>query len=490
MNTLIKEQAYIRMSAPNLSGSLDYKQMVEIFEKINHILVEEGVENQMKLVFLKNKISETGAKFDNSEQLRLQRRFSQALRINITKSLLSSPYRELSARISDSNLLQWFCQFDHPQVLKLPSKSTLNNLAHSIPHEMVRGFHNILMKAVHEGMDSLDEEIDFSSIYADSTCIKLNIHHPIDWVLIRDSVKSIMRTIKTIRKHGLKHRMSPPDNFIKKVNQLSIEMTMTKSQRKQESKKKRKDVLRELKSLLRTVEKHGHRYLKIIQYSWEKSSLSKKQAERLSMNLVNILDQVDDVIFQAHERIIGERKVKNKDKVLSLYEKHAQVYTRGKAGAEVEFGLQLFVAETEQGLLIDWDLRDGKPKNDSKFVKPCVERIKKNGITPKEFTGDRGFVSKHADSYLRDNKIKNQIYPRNVSKARRKKSQPRFLEASNRRSQTEGRIGIFKNNFLGGKLKSKGYQNQNTQVAWAILAHNLWILARMPIEFKKDKLIA
>ncbi len=45
-----------------------------------------------------------------------------------------------------------------------------------------------------------------------------------------------------------------------------------------------------------------------------------------------------ETIQQAHERIIGERKVLNQDKILSLYEKNIYVIVRGKANAEVEFG--------------------------------------------------------------------------------------------------------------------------------------------------------
>jgi hypothetical protein len=52
--------------------------------------------------------------------------------------------------------------------------------------------------------------------------------------------------------------------------------------------------------------------------------------------MINVLDQVDDIIFKANERIIGERKVVNITKILSLYEKHTQVYKRGKVGADVD----------------------------------------------------------------------------------------------------------------------------------------------------------
>jgi len=56
----------------------------------------------------------------------------------------------------------------------------------------------------------------------------------------------------------------------------------------------------------------------------------------------------------------------------------------------------------------------------------------------------------------------------------------RFVKLQKRRSQTEGRIGIFKNNFLGRPLRVKGFNNRRLAVAWAMLTHNLWALARMP----------
>ena len=56
-------------------------------------------------------------------------------------------------------------------------------------------------------------------------------------------------------------------------------------------------------------------------------------------------------IRQAHERIIGERPVASADKILSLYEDDLHVIVRGKAGAEVEFGNTLLLAENLDGII-------------------------------------------------------------------------------------------------------------------------------------------
>jgi hypothetical protein len=48
----------------------------------------------------------------------------------------------------------------------------------------------------------------------DTTCLKANIHHPVDWLLLRDGTRTLIKAIKLIRKHGLKHRMQNPDSFL------------------------------------------------------------------------------------------------------------------------------------------------------------------------------------------------------------------------------------------------------------------------------------
>ena len=55
-----------------------------------------------------------------------------------------------------------------------------------------------------------------------------------------------------------------------------------------------------------------------------------------------------------------------------------------------------------------------------------------------------------------------------------------FAQLQTRRAQTESRIAIFKNGFLGRPMRSKGFVHRENRVAWAVLAHNLWVIARLP----------
>ena len=67
-----------------------------------------------------------------------------------------------------------------------------------------------------------------------------------------------------------------------------------------------------------------------------------------------------------------------------------------------------------------------------------------------------------------------------------KRDRPEFMivhkgiKHQKRRAQTEARIGIFKNSILDGSLYERNIENKQMKVAWAVLAHNLWCIARLP----------
>jgi hypothetical protein len=96
-----------------------------------------------------------------------------------------------------------------------------------------------IMSKFGKSSSSLTENIDLSSLYVDSTCVNLNVYHPIDWILLKDAIKTIVKSIKCLRNHGLKNRISQPDGFVKQENRIVMNMTLSRSHRRNESKKKR-----------------------------------------------------------------------------------------------------------------------------------------------------------------------------------------------------------------------------------------------------------
>ena len=72
--------------------------------------------------------------------------------------------------------------------------------------------------------------------------------------------------------------------------------------------------------LTRRVCNHALNHLKLLEEKWETTEISRSQVEQILQQINNVTDKLAAAIKNAHERIIGERQVANKDEILSLYE--------------------------------------------------------------------------------------------------------------------------------------------------------------------------
>ncbi len=104
---------------------------------------------------------------------------------------------------------------------------------------------------------------------------------------------------------------------------------------------------------------------------------------------------------------------------------------------------------------------------------------------------DRGFDSARSRQKLQENETFNGLCPRDIKQMRKRlRNDEVFVTAQKRRAQTEGRVAILKNFFLNGTPRAKGFHNRQLQVTWAVLAHNLWVVARCPWAEESEKLLA
>jgi hypothetical protein len=309
--------------------------------------------------------------------------------------------------------------------------------------------------------------------------VQANVHFPVDWVLLRDAARTLIKAVILIRRHGLKHRMPEPSAFMRRMNRLAIEMTHAR--RTTDSRKARKRALRGMKTLMGIIARHARRYHRLLEERWAETDWSEGQAAQVLRRIAGVLEKLPAAIKQAHERIIGERQVPNGKKRLSLYEDDLHVIVRGKAGAEVEFGNTLLLTEQSDGLIVDFEFLREQAPAESKLLPRSLARLEKlTGKTPLALATDRGFDSAANRQLLEEKEIINGICPKAPAELKARLGDEIFHGLQQRRAQTEGRIGIFKHKLLGGLLRAKGYAHRAMAIHWAVLAHNLWVLARLP----------
>lgn len=490
---IIAFQPSLRPPLLPVLGSLDYFVQRQLFERIDAILGESKLDKEFLALAIKDQGIDLARLSGKRAALFAQFSFV-CLRSNIARKLTGLAHRAFCARLADSPLLQWFLHVGQIDQVKVFAKSTSHRFENWLQADRVRKINERLIAlSIVEPTGTeqrrpfdLREPIVVDDAFFDTTCLKTPMHFPVDWVLLCDAVRTLMKGTICLRKAGLKTRMpQEPADFMRDMNKLC--MAMSGQRRAAQGRKRRKAILRQMKKLAKRVQGHAQAHLDALAARRGETELSEGQARVIARRLEKVIAQLPAAIQQAHERIIGGRQVSNADKILSLYDDHVSVIVRGKAGAEVEFGNKLSLVENKQGLIIDYQLHRGNP-SDSKLVEPSIKRMKDEMKLPvSKLWADRGMFSKHNEAVLEAHGVASGLCPRDPAVLQERMSEAGTQEGMKRRGGTEARVAILKNVILNNPVREKSIDAREKACGWGVLSHNLWVLARMPQASVKKK---
>jgi len=470
----------LRPRLPTIVGNVDYLTLRHRLEQIDVLVRTSGVERDFVQRALARWKRASAKEPSALQQTKFQQRSRRALRCTVLRTLLQEDYRGFSCQLAGNPLYQWFCRVDALDQVRVPSKSEVQRFAHWLPADQMRAIIDGLLQAAGDQPKKLGlaEALDLEAYFLDSTCLKANIHFPTDWVLLRDGVRTLMKATRLIRQAGLRRRMQAPEEFLRQMNRLSI--AMTQQARRAGPKKGRKRVLRQMKRLTKVVRAHAQRHRHLLDQQWEQTQLTRGQVDQILRRLDGVLELLPKAIKQAHERIIGARAVANADKILSLYDTEVRVIVRGKAGAEVEFGNTVLLGENRQGVILDYQFfRDVAPADSQLLFGSLLRVWEATGRHVGAVGTDRGFATADNSRTLKEGGTFDGLCPRKPAELRRRMKGAKFARLQRRRAQTEGRIGILKHGFLGRPMRAKGAEHRELALAWGVLTHNLWMLARL-----------
>ena len=415
----------------------------------------------------------------------------KGLRCNILHGYTRLSFEKLSCRIAESPLLQWFIGASRIDgEISVPCRSQLHKYSQMLTPEEIEMFVQKALDCLVSSGEALglEKNIDCGEIYVDACALEAKIHFPVDWVLLRDAVRTLIKSILTIRRHGLIHRMSTPEDFLSAINREC--MSMSSARKNKDANKKRKLIFRRMKKIELTVREHGRRYFQLLKEKWMETDLGEDEAEVILHRMENVLEKIPEAVRQAHKRIIRGEQTENARKILSLYDEHVNVIVRGKDRCEVEFGNSLFLAEQKCGFVVDWKLYQDSAPGDTRKLEECLDRLAGRKIDVTGIAGDRGFDSASTSKRLArpGNEIYNAICPKDKTELARRQEDPRFRKMQKRRAQTEARISIVRNGFIGNPGAGRSFGQRRMDTAWAIFTHNVWVVARMPEKEEQELL--
>ena len=191
----------------------------------------------------------------------------------------------------------------------------------------------------------------------------------------------------------------------------------------------------------------------------------------------------DRVIHQARRRVLEGEQVPNAEKIYSIFEPHTDLIKRGKVQTPVEFGHKVFLAESAQGLITQYEVLEGNP-NDEQHVAPSLQRHKESfGHAPQLYGSDRGFFSEQNVKSCKQDGVKVVCIPqcggKRTAKREAYEKSPDFKKGQRFRAGIEGRISVL---FRGRGMKrclAEGRERFELWVGAAVLANNLMRIAAL-----------
>ncbi len=219
-------QTEFRPALPVVFGAKDYREFRETIEEMDPFLTTSRIEHRMLVQHLTSSERSNPEKAGSNSYKWLRR----ALRYAILLGITGLSFRELAHRVADSAIFQWFTHTIGVDGVRPVAKSTIERFEKIFPCETVTKLILDCNMAVANpgGAQELlysETALMFDEIFADTTCVKSNIHFPVDWILLRDATRTLIKAIELIRAQGLKHRMGDPKKFLRDMNKLCIEMT-------------------------------------------------------------------------------------------------------------------------------------------------------------------------------------------------------------------------------------------------------------------------
>jgi IS5 family transposase len=381
-------------------------------------------------------------------------------------------YRELRERIADGLMLRQFADFYCDRV---PKHDAFNRGFNRLTPDTLKAVNDLVVQAAVElGLE------DGTKLRVDTTVVQTDIHHPTDNTLLWDVVRVVTRLVGHLAKALGRRRIKGFCDRTRSARRRMYEIQrMTTRQRHEQQ----TGTYRALIGIAEEVVKSARRVLEKTNKARGKDMLAGMAIEEIRKEIERHCGLGSRVIDQARRRVLEGEQVPNAEKIYSIFEAHTDLIKRGKVRTPVEFGHKVFLAESAQGLITQYEVLKGNP-SDEVHVAPSLDRHRRTfGRVPELYGSDRGFFSEqNVASCAQEGVMVVCIPQRGGKKAPEREAYEKsadFKAGQRFRAGIEGRISVL---FRGRGMKrclAEGDERFELWVAAAVLANNLMNIAAL-----------
>jgi transposase, IS5 family len=394
----------------------------------------------------------------------------QILRSLVLMRLKSWDYRELRERIADGLTLRQFTEFYCASVPK--HDAFQRSFVRLTPHTLKAINDLVVQSAVELGLE------DGAMLRVDTTVVQTDIHHPTDNTLLWDVVRVVTRLVRRLAKALELRRIQGFCDRRRSAHRRMYEIQRMTTRQRQEQ---QTGTYRALIGITEEVVGNARAALEKTRRMCGKDVLNVMAIEELRKQIEHFCRLGSGVIEQARRRVLNGEQVANDQKIYSIFEPHTDLIKRGKVRTPVEFGHKVFLAESAQGLITQYEVLNGNPC-DEVHVAPSLRRHRQAfGRVPELYGSDRGFFSEQNLAASKHDGVKVVCIPqrggRKTAEREAYENSADFKQGQRFRAGIEGRISVL---FRGRGMKrclAQGRDRFELLVGAAVLANNLMRIA-------------
>jgi transposase, IS5 family len=375
----------------------------------------------------------------------------QVLRCAVLKQLEQYSYDELMFHLHETPLYQSFCRIGIGG--KIPSRSSFAEGIKAISSET---WDKINIALVRYASDKRVE--NGREIRGDCTVVEANVHDPTDSVLLYDSVRVITRILRQL---GYEDYHDRTRSAKRRMNEI----------RCSRSKKKRRGRYEKLIRITREV--IGYARAAVGEILTGKLECPPDTACRL----MRFMGLAEGVIDQAYKRIVLGESVPASEKIVSIFEPHADIIVKDRR--DTYYGHKIYLTAGRSNMVLDCDVLEGNPADSTLPARMIRRQENIYGRVPLKAAFDGGFASKDNLAAVKEIGVKDICFSKKRGMNTEDMCRSRYVYKRlwRFRAGVESIISWLKRCFGLGRCLWRSFGSFKSYVKSSVVAANLATLA-------------
>ena len=380
------------------------------------------------------------------------------LRCALLKQQRQLSYEELAFHLEDSASFRAFARLP---LAWSPKKSVLHQTISAIRAETWEAVNRAVVAGAKQ--DKLESG---ATVRIDSTVTAALMHEPSDSALLWDAVRVMTRLLRQAAALSGAPALQWRDRRrLAKKRARAIEYSRGKD--------KKRRLYRELIAATRATQ------LALDEAGKRLAGLAGTAAERWRAQLGHYRPLIERILGQTRRRVLDGEAVPASEKLVSLFEPHADIIVKG--ARDVQYGHKLNLVSGRSGLILDVVVEAGNPADAERFLPMLDRHIAGCGEPPRQLAADGGYASQDNLTEAKARGVADVAFhkKRGLAVEDMVKSRWVYRKLRNFRAGIEAGISCLKRAYGLARCTWRGLDHFRTYIWSAVAAHNLVLLARL-----------